>query len=195
IFDPFFTTKTQGSGTGLGLSVAYNIIKQHKGFITTYSEPGLGTTMKVYIPVLKGDDRVRVRALEDTLRTGSGTILVVDDDETIRTIARVILQECGYEVLEACNGSEGVEIFLEKHHRIAAVLLDMVMPELSGKETFEALKRIDPAVRVLISSGFKNDDRVKKVLAMGAADFIQKPFTLHSLSEAMHKVVFGGQGR
>ncbi len=189
IFDPFFTTKEKGLGTGLGLAIAYNIIKQHKGFIHAYSEKGLGSTMKVYLPVHEGEDEARIKPVQEMCIRGNGTILVVDDEEIIRNTAKVILMECGYDVITAKDGLDAVGLFSRMHGQIAAVLLDMVMPRMSGKETFEEMRKIDPEVRVLLTSGFKRDERVQKVLDLGMVDFIQKPFTLQSLSEAVHKVV------
>lgn len=190
IFDPFFTTKEKGKGTGLGLAVAYNIIKQHNGFVDVYSEQGLGTTFNVFLPVKDGVEVSEFMA-EEELPRGSGLILVVDDEEMIRQVAQSILVECGYEVIFARDGVEGIEIFKQSHTEINAILLDMVMPRMAGKETYIEMRKIDPGLKVLLASGFKQDERVKAVLGMGVQGFIQKPYTLQSLAVAIDRIIKG----
>lgn len=189
IFDPFFTTKGKGQGTGLGLSIAYSVIQQHKGFIDVYSEPGEGTVFHVYMPVCSGEMAAVGPMRRVEIPHGEGLILVVDDEEAIRQIARAILEECGYQVILAENGEEAVRIFHQRSREIAAVLLDMVMPKKSGKETFLELQGIDPAVKVLLSSGFKNDEQVRAISRLGVRGFIQKPYTFEQLSLAMAGVI------
>jgi len=189
IFDPFFTTKQTGKGTGLGLAMVYNIVRQHAGFIDVHSESGCGSTFDVYLPVLhaagtrNGDEPVM------EVRRGSGLILVVDDEEIIRQTARAILEECGYTVVLAHNGEEGVRIFKARHDKIKAVLLDMVMPKKSGKEAYLEMRAIDPDLKVLLSSGFKQDERVESVIKLGVQSFIQKPYSLDTLSRAIFTVI------
>ncbi len=190
IFVPFFTSKPKGTSSGLGLAMAYNIIKQHQGFIEVQSEPGRGSSFQLYLPV--GQNATGDRAeepVDETLEPGEGLILVVDDEELVRNNADEILTECGYQVLVAKNGEEGVALY-QKHYRdIAIVLLDLVMPVMSGKETFAALKTIDPQVRVLLSSGFRQDSRVEEILAAGAVGFIQKPYPLYSLCRTIKQLL------
>jgi CheY-like chemotaxis protein len=126
------------------------------------------------------------------IRRGSGLILVVDDEEIIRQTAQAILEECGYTVVLAHNGEEGVQVFKARHHEIKAVLLDMVMPKKSGKEAYLEMRAIDPDLKVLLSSGFKQDERVESVLDLGVRGFIQKPYSLDTLSRAIFAVIDNG---
>ncbi|MEW6288375.1 MAG: PAS domain S-box protein [Thermodesulfobacteriota bacterium] len=189
IFDPFFTTKGSAKGTGLGLTMVYNIIKQLEGFIDVYSEPGLGSTFSVYVPVL---DRTvhREEALEKTsIPRGDECLLVIDDDKIMRETTCSILESAGYTVLSAKDGQEGAEIYREKQSSIAAVILDMVMPVMSGKEAYIQLKEINPAVKVLLVSGFRHDSRVDEVMQLGVNAFLQKPFTLENLSRTVREII------
>ncbi len=191
IFDPFFTTKGQGKGTGLGLAMVYSIVKQQQGFIDVYSEQGNGTTISVYLPVLEreeGPASVSVAALAQITR-GSGLILVVDDDELVRNMAINILETVGYTVLSAEDGAIGVEKYRQRHTDIKAVLLDMAMPVMSGREAFLEMQKINPAVKVLLASGFRKDERVEEILGLGVKDFLQKPYTIASLAVAIKKVI------
>jgi PAS domain S-box-containing protein len=189
IFDPFFTTKEKGQGTGLGLAMVYNSVKQHNGFIDVYSEIGLGTTINIYIPSYRGDiDREKLTEGE-TIPHGSGIILVVDDEESVRIVAKSILEECGYDVILATDGAEAVEIFRDRFIEIRAVVLDMVMPKKSGRDAFIEMQKIDPDFKVLLSSGFRLDERVEEVMKLGVKGFIQKPYTMKKLAEAVYKIL------
>ncbi|MCP4136857.1 MAG: response regulator [bacterium] len=188
IFNPFFTTKDKGEGTGLGLSMVYNIIKQHNGFIDVYSEVGLGSSFIIYLPVFEEDEKISEVETKKEIPHGEGLILIVDDEEIMRYTAREILKECGYNVILAENGMRGVEVFENNYKEIKAVLLDMVMPKMSGKEAYIRMKEIDPDVRVLLASGFKQDERVEAVLDLGVNGFLQKPYTLAKLAEAINSV-------
>lgn len=191
IFTPFFTTKGKGKGTGLGLSMAYSIIKQHKGSIMVSSERGVGTTFNIYLPGLKREpDSKRVKNQQEEIVKGEGLILVIDDEIVLRDMARMMLEECGYKTVVAEDGKEGLKIFKKQHAEIDGVLLDMVMPRMSGKETYKKMKEIDPDVKVLLSSGYKQDKRISSVLNMGARGFIQKPYDLKALSIAIKKYLF-----
>jgi len=189
IFDPFFTTKSESTGTGLGLAMVYNIIKQHKGFLEVYSQEEIGTTFHIYLPILK------YKVVEEEVKEkmeipkGEGLILVVDDEEVIRQTAKSILMECGYTVLLAKNGADAVEIFKKHKNKIRAVLLDMVMPKMSGKQTYTKLAKIDKNVKVLLVSGFKQDHRVESILKLGVKSFIQKPFSLTTLANQMYRLI------
>jgi len=190
IFEPFFTTKSKENGSGLGLSMVYNIVKQHSGFLTIYSELNIGSTFNLYFPVGK-----RVKNLSNEMSSspeiiqGEGLILVVDDEPIMRQMAGDILEECGYTTLFANNGEEAVEIFKENHNRITAVLLDMVMPKKSGKDAFILMKEIDSSLKVLLASGFKQDERTKSILELGVKDFLQKPYTISKLSKKIADVI------
>lgn len=190
MFDPFFTTKDKSVGTGLGLAMVYNIIKQHKGFIDVYSQLNIGTTFSVFLPVLDMSQAEDIAIpKEDALDRGTGKLLLVDDEEIIQETARDILTECGYEVIVAGNGRDALNIFSARHNEIKAVILDMAMPNMSGRETFIELKKISPNVKVLLASGFKNDSRIIDTLKMGVAGFIQKPYTLHDLSKKITEIL------
>lgn len=189
IFDPFFTTKLKNKGTGLGLAMVYNIVQQHGGFVDVYTEVNVGSTFNVYLPVFEPDQEDSVVEQNKAILQGEGLILVVDDEDMIRQTARAILEECGYTVLLAENGEEGVNIYRNRHNEIKAVLLDMIMPKMSGKEAFLEMKKIDPGLKVLLASGFKHDERVESILNSGVYGFVQKPYNLQILSEAIFKVV------
>jgi CheY-like chemotaxis protein len=190
IFDPFFTTKGEGKGTGLGLAMAYTTIKQHNGFIDVYSQEGVGTTFHIYLPVLRSkfiDKDIKRKKLK--IQRGEGLILVIDDEQIMRQTAKSILEECGYDVLLAGDGEEGVQIYKEHHDRIKAVILDMVMPKMSGQQAYIELNKVNNSVKVLLASGFKQDARVESILELGVKGFIQKPYGLVNLANSIHDVI------
>ncbi len=189
IFDPFFTTKTDGRGTGLGLSMVYNIVKQHDGFINVYSQEGIGATFHIYLPVLEGSIQEEEIDKKVEIAHGEGLILVVDDEEVMRQTASSILSECGYSVKMAENGEEALQVFMKYKNEIKAVLLDMVMPRMSGQQTFIELTKIDKNVKVLLVSGFKQDERVEAILKMGVKGFMQKPYTLAALANKLSQMI------
>lgn len=190
IFDPFFTTKENIKGTGLGLAMVYNIIQQHKGFIDVYSEPGKGSTFNIYIPIMANVDKISPKEKKEIISTkNKGLILLIDDEEKLRELGKRILNECGYNVLLAHNGIKGIEIYKENHKNIDAVLLDMAMPKLSGKETYKELRKIDPEVKVLLVSGYKQDERVQESLRLGVKGFIQKPYTMYQLAKKIEEII------
>lgn len=191
IFDPFFTTKAQGTGTGLGLLMTYSIIRQHQGFLKVYSEPGVGSTFNLFIPAGKGEAGNSETPAPILIPRGNGLILVIDDEPTVRQAASALLSACGYQTVPAEDGPDGIKIFRERHAEFAGVLLDVVMPRLSGREVFERLKEIDPKVRVLLASGYTRDERIDSLLALGIREFIQKPYSLEKLALAMHRVCNG----
>jgi PAS domain S-box-containing protein len=190
IFDPFFTTKSEGKGTGLGMSMVYNSISLHSGFIEIQSQKGVGTTIKLCLPVLnEAENQLEDSPNKPEIPRGEGLVLVVDDEELIRISSGDILEECGYSVMMAENGKEALEIF-EKHHRkIELVLLDMAMPVMSGKDAYSRMKEIDPDLRVILISGMKQDVRVKAVLESGIDRFLQKPFTMETLATTVKEVI------
>lgn len=190
IFDPFFTTKSRDNGTGLGLAMTYNIVQQHGGFISVYSEEGVGTTFNIYFPGISEEDRVAGQPDHSTsLVKGNGTILVVDDEEIITTVSSDILNECGYATLVANEALKGVELFRDNWRDIDAVILDMSMPVMSGLDVFRKLKEIDPSVKVLMATGFKLDDRVEKARELGVKRMIQKPFAAYTLSRELADLI------
>lgn len=188
IFDPFFTTKEIGKGTGLGLASAYGIIRNHNGIINVYSEKGKGATFNIYLPA--SDKQVKEEKLFlGEIMTGLETILLVDDEKAILLVGKEILERLGYKVLTAAGGEEAVEIFRREGGRIAMIILDMIMPDLSGGDTFARLQGIDPDVRVLLSSGYSLNGQAKKIMERGCRGFIQKPYSLSDLSRKLREVL------
>jgi len=189
-FEPFFTTKPMGGGTGLGLASAFGIIKNHDGIIDFTSQPGKGTTFFIYLPAT--DQRVTPETeTVEGLQKGTETILVVDDEEYILKACRAMLTDLGYAVLTARSGEEATAIFRELDAQIDLVILDMIMPEMDGRETFERLKQIDPAINVLISSGYSIEEIASDMLSLGCDDFIQKPFDMYQVSKMIRNVLDG----
>ncbi len=191
IFEPFFTTKKNSRirGSGLGLTMVYNIIHDHGGFIDVYSELKTGSVFNVYLPVFDQEYVEKEFESEKEVIPGQGLILVVDDEELIRVTTIKMLQTAGYQVISAENGESGVQIFKEKYKDITAVILDMAMPKKSGRDTFYEMKKIDPEVKVLLATGYKHDERSEEIIKSGVKSFIQKPFTIYSLSEAISRVI------
>jgi len=187
IFEPFFTTKESGVGTGLGLATVYGIIKNHQGHITVESEPGKGTTFTMYLPV--SEKRVLKENAAAAVIKGDETILIVDDEEDVRGMLSKQLMPLGYRILFASDGFEAVRIFKQQKHKIDLILLDMIMPKMAGKETYQKLSEISPEVKVLIMSGFSLNSSGKEMLSDGAIGFIQKPFELHELSKIISKIL------
>jgi two-component system, cell cycle sensor histidine kinase and response regulator CckA len=192
IFDPFFTTKIMGRGTGLGLAVVYGIIKGHGGMINVYSEPGHGTTFKIYLPA-SGKAVVEETATPLPAIGGTETILLVDDEPIILDVNRELLAAMGYQVHAAASGQEAIAVYMEKKNSIDMVILDMVMPGLSGGETFDRLKEINPGVKVLLSSGYSLNIHAQEILDRGCLGFLQKPFRVEKLLQKVREILnFGG---
>jgi PAS domain S-box-containing protein len=183
IFEPFFTTKEKGRGTGLGMASVYGIVKNHAGYIDVTSKPGKGTTVSIWLPVT---DKVVADSLQSVggkITKGSGTVLLVDDEEPICDVTSQLIELLGYRVISATSGWDAIRLYRESREPIDLVILDMIMPEMGGAETFDRLKEIDPNVRVLISSGFSIDESAYGTMARGAKDFIRKPFDMATLSK------------
>ncbi len=188
IFDPFFSTKGVGRGTGLGLASAYGIIKNHEGIIRVESALGEGATFFIYLPVSMNPAE-EDRDLTDEIVRGSGTILLVEDEDMILDTVRNMLQELGYTVLAAKSGAKALEIFKEQKNGIDMVILDVIMPGMGGGETYDGLRAIDPGVKVLLSSGYAVGGDAKDILARGCDGFIQKPFSLGALSQKLRSLL------
>jgi polar amino acid transport system substrate-binding protein len=154
IFEPFFTTKEVGKGTGLGLAITYGIIKQHLGYVNIYSEPGKGSTFKIYLPAAKMTVS-HGRTVKLPLLIGkSENIMVTEDDATVRDSIRKMLEEFGYKVIEAVSGEDAVEKFSLNRENIKLLILDVVMPGMNGRETYEEIKKINPAIKAIFTSGY-----------------------------------------
>jgi PAS domain S-box-containing protein len=189
IFEPFFTTKEMGRGTGLGLASAYGIIKNHGGFIEADSAPGKGATFHIYLPASgKAVIEEEEESISELLK-GDETVLLIDDEQVIIEVGQEILRALGYNVLVATSGYEALQIFRRKKEAIALVILDMVMPGLSGGETFDQLKTIKPDVRVLLCSGYSLSGQATEILDRGCSGFIQKPFKLRELSAKLREIL------
>jgi PAS domain S-box-containing protein len=190
IFEPFFTTKGVGMGTGLGLAVVYGIVKQHGGYVTCESQPGHGTVFKVYLPAIEEQEIVSGELAEELrLPGGTETILLVEDEEVVRDLGELILCESGYRVLTAKNGKEALTIYQRNRESISLVILDLVMPEMGGKQCFEELLKIDPRVKVLIASGLSVDGSTKEALEGVARGFASKPYNMKEMLRSVRKVL------
>ncbi len=191
IFEPFYTTKGVGKGTGLGLSMVYGIVKNHGGHINVYSEVGLGTTVRVYLPRASGmiEERRRNEAMSGKDR--KATILFIDDEEMVRELGKEILEAYHYKVMLAVHGSEGVKIFRERRDSIDLVVLDMIMPEKGGRQVFREIRAMDPDVRIVLCSGYGQEQYFDELLGDGAVAFLQKPFQhaelVAKVEEALNK--------
>ncbi len=183
IFEPFFTTKEEGKGTGLGLSTAYGIIRQHGGFLDCYSYLGKGTVFNVYLPVHtgpSGKDAAYTPNLH--LPRGKETLLLADDQEMIRHLVQRTCEDLGYTVMTATNGREAVQLFVKHHEEIDCVVLDVQMPEMDGLDACEMIRKVAPGTKVILSSGFIDQDLEARMQSLGALGYIQKPFTKEDLA-------------
>jgi len=188
IFEPFFTTKQMGRGTGLGLASVYGIIKNHDGYINMYSEKGRGTTFSIYLPASKKEVTKEERRPEMLVK-GTEIVLLVDDEHVVFEIADEMLKALGYTVRGAANGREALEVYEKEKGTIDLVILDMIMPEMGGGEVYDRLKEINPAVKVLLSSGYSIDGQAAEILQRGCNGFIQKPFDFGELSKKIREVL------
>jgi len=188
IFEPFFTTKEMGRGTGLGLASVYGIIKSHGGYINVHSQKDQGTTFAVYLPAsAKEVQQEKAEPVIKTVAKGTGTILLIDDEEMIIKVGRELLQELGYNVIAARSGEEAIRLYLKNADKIDLVVMDMIMPGMGGGETFDNLKAINPDIKVLLSSGYSINGQASKILERGCDGFIQKPFNLNQLTSCRKK--------
>jgi two-component system cell cycle sensor histidine kinase/response regulator CckA len=188
LFDPFFTTKEMGRGTGLGLASVYGIIKSHNGIITVHSEKDEGSTFNIFLPASKKKIQPQ-KSGPKKLLTGTGTILLVDDEAFIVEIGNQMLQRMGFRVFEAKSGKEAIKKLKENKDKIDLVILDIIMPGMDGGETYDILKEINPDIKVLLSSGYSMSEEAQKIMERGCDGFIQKPFTMSALSKKLSEIL------
>jgi two-component system cell cycle sensor histidine kinase/response regulator CckA len=190
IFEPFFTTKEKGKGTGLGLSTVYGIVKQSEGNISAYSEPNHGTTFKVYLPALDSVPKSSgAKTAESVILRGSETIMLVEDEEVVRGLARQILEQAGYQVLVAQQGEEAIRLCNEHAQEIHLLLTDVVMPGAGGKEVADRLSSLRPGIKVLFMSGYTDEAIVHHGVLDSDVKFIQKPFSPTALAKKVREVL------
>jgi len=188
IFDHFFTTKEMGRGAGLGLASAYGIVKNHGGFITVDSQKREGSTFSIYLPASE-PEMIDEKELAKAISEGVETILLVDDEAMILDVGERLLEKLGYDVLIARGGKEALEIYKKNRHTINMVILDMIMPEMSGSETYDKLKEINSEIKVLLSSGYSVDGQATEILKRGCNGFLQKPFGFEELSQKIREIL------
>jgi two-component system cell cycle sensor histidine kinase/response regulator CckA len=191
LFEPFFTTKEPGIGTGLGLAQVYGIVKQHDGYIDVASQVGVGTTFLVYLPALEVPEVPVPTALVEPPRGQGQTILLVEDEPTVRQASEAMLERLGYQVLVAADGQQAQVLHTEHPGEIALVLSDLVMPKMGGLELYRLLRERDPAIRMVVVTGYPLGQEIATLLAQGILGWIQKPFLLNELAQVVHRALKG----
>ena len=194
IFEPFFTTKDMGKGTGLGLAVVYGIIKQHDGYINVYSEPGIGTTFKIYLPLITSEVRDVERAPEkEILSKGTETILLAEDDESVRSLIGIVLKQEGYTVIEAVDGVDAVNKFMENSEKIDLLITDLIMPTMNGKEAYDEMKIRRPDLKAIFASGYAPDAIRQKMSLDSDVELIPKPIMPYALLKIVRSLLDEGE--
>jgi CheY-like chemotaxis protein len=186
-FEPFFTTKDKAQASGLGLTSAYGIIEGHGGYIDVESREGEGTTFNIYLKASEKEVDKPVMSADQIMR-GSGTVLLVDDEPMVLEVGTKLLEKLGFKVIQAQGGKEAVEIYEASGAGIDLIILDMIMPDMGGGETFDRMKEINPGARVILSTGYTEDGRAAEIMARGCDAFLQKPFTIRDLSARISEV-------
>ena len=189
VFEPFYTTKKSGEGTGLGLAMVFGIVKSHGGHITCYSEIGMGTTFKIYFPIIDPSETSSVEESSFFPSFGMETVLLVDDEQPIRDLGKRILERGGYTVLTGSNGKEAIDIYKRDQKHISLVILDMIMPEMGGKQCIEELLQYDPGAKVLVASGFGLDPESKEHIKSWTQGFVSKPYRHRELLKQVRQVL------
>jgi CheY-like chemotaxis protein/two-component sensor histidine kinase len=193
IFEPFFTTKELGKGTGLGLAVVYGIVKQHEGYVNVYSEPGKGTTFRIYLPeisasVREGDETPE----EEPPMRGTETILLAEDDKPVRNLVKTVLEEYGYKVIAAVDGEDAVNKYRENRDKIELLLFDLIMPKKTGKEAYDEIGKIKPDIKIIYSSGYAPDIIRQRALVHDQVTVAFKPLSPKDLLKKVRSVLDGG---
>ncbi|MBI5249387.1 MAG: PAS domain S-box protein [Desulfomonile tiedjei] len=189
IFEPFFTTKNQGEGTGLGLSMVFGIVKGHGGHITCYSEPGMGTSFHIYFPAIETQAQFDPETTMTMPAFGNEILLLVDDEESIRNLGRELLCEVGYEVITAATAREALEIYREHKDQISLIILDLVMPDMGGRQCLQELLAINPKAKVIVASGYSSEGPAREVLESGAKEFLSKPYNFKEILRAVRSAL------
>lgn len=185
IFEPFFTTKEIGRGTGLGLAIVYGIVKSHRGYITCHSESGNGTTFKVYFLALEQEAEPEETETKAPIKGGTETILLVDDEKSIRNLGKQMLEKFGYTVLTAVDGESGLDLFRRKQDKIHLVILDLIMPGIGGKQCLAEILKLNTRAKVIIVSGYSDNLPTKETFETGAKDFLAKPYKIRAMLQAV----------
>ncbi len=189
IFEPFFSTKEPGKGTGLGLAIVHGIVKQHGGHIACESEPGLGTTFKIYFPAMEKERNPDIPTMESAIPRGTETILLVDDDEAIRNLGVRLLNQFGYKVITADDGKKALEIYQREGDGVSLVILDLIMPVMDGKNCLEEILRINPNAKVVVASGYSDGGSSDGVMVAGAKGFVQKPYNMRQFLTTIREIL------
>jgi CheY-like chemotaxis protein len=189
IFEPFFTTKEVGKGTGLGLSMVYGIIKQHDGYINVFSESGKGTTFRIYFPLIAAAAVETGAPAHAEIARGTETVLIAEDDKTVRDLTRHILEGAGYRVVEAADGEEAVQKFNDKMNRIDLLVFDIIMPRKNGKEAYLEIQKICPDIKALFMSGYTADAAYRKGVLEAGLDFVMKPLNPSNFLNKVRKIL------
>jgi CheY-like chemotaxis protein len=190
LFEPFFTTKPVGQGTGLGLSTVYGIVKQSEGYVWAYSEPGQGATFKIYLPVdLSAATSAPVQEPVVAAARPGEVVLVVEDEEAVRSMTARLLESEGYQVLVAAHGSEALEHLERSSGRLDLVITDVAMPTMNGRELADHLRRLRPGLPVLFMSGYTDDEMVRRGLIEPNHPFLSKPFTPETLAGKVRQLI------
>jgi CheY-like chemotaxis protein len=189
LFEPFFTTKSKEDGAGLGLSIVYSIMKRHSGSVEISSTEGRGTVVSLYLPLLAPRGAKAVEEAERPPTRGEGLLLVVDDENAVRISAEGMLKLCGYSVLTVDSGQAGIDVYKERGKDIALVLLDVAMPGKSGIDAMREIRAIDPAAKIVMMSGFVENEGINQAIGEGALAFLRKPFTMRYLSKMVKSVL------
>lgn len=194
IFEPFFTTKELGKGTGLGLAMVYGIIKQHDGYIDVYSEPGKGTTFRIYLPLIEAEAGERKSADTFPAKRGTETVLVAEDDASVRNLTREVLERAGYRVIVAADGEEAVRKFLENREAVALLVFDMVMPKKSGKDAYREIRKVRADMKVMFMSGYSPDLLQRDGIIEKGMNFFPKPISPGDLARRVREILDGQPG-